>query len=91
MLYHQLAALLVRALKHRKGASAAVHVAGLTDWTRRSFARWLFEDYPRAVLATPRRWRPRILTGPGAYRDLRRQADAAAERLSRRDTERPAA
>lgn len=78
VLDHHLAAFLVRALQHRKGATAAVHVAGVTDWTRRSFARWLFEDYPRAVLATPRRWRPRPLTGPGAYRDLRRQSDAAA-------------
>jgi len=68
VLDHQLSLLLVRAIKHRKGARAAVRVAGLTDWTRRNFARWLFEDYPRAVLATPRRWRPRVLVGPGAYR-----------------------
>ena len=25
-------------------------------WTRRNFARWLFEDYPRALVVTPRRW-----------------------------------
>ena len=43
-------------------------MAGATAWTRRNFARWLFEDYPRAVLATPRRWRAGMLTGPGAYR-----------------------
>ncbi|MGH9085468.1 MAG: NAD(P)/FAD-dependent oxidoreductase [Acidimicrobiales bacterium] len=65
---HRMSMLLIRALRHRKGARAAVRVAGLTDWTRRNFARWLFEDYPRAVLATPRRWRRGMLTGPGAYR-----------------------
>ena len=41
----------------------------LNDWTRRNFARWLFEDYPRAVLATPSRWHRRMLTGPGAWSD----------------------
>jgi hypothetical protein len=36
-------------------------VAGATDWTRRNFARWLFEDYPRAIVATPRRWGDHVL------------------------------
>jgi flavin-dependent dehydrogenase len=53
---HRMSALLVRALRHRKGARAALAVAGASDWTRANFARWLFEDYPRALLATPRRW-----------------------------------
>jgi geranylgeranyl reductase family protein len=65
---HRLSVLLVRALRHRRGASAAVRVAGAGSWTRRHFARWLFEDYPRAVLATPRRWRRGMLSGAGAYR-----------------------
>jgi hypothetical protein len=64
---HHMSALLGRALKHRKGARGAVRVAGATEWTRRNFARWLFEDYPRAVLLTPRRWRNGMFTGPGAY------------------------
>jgi flavin-dependent dehydrogenase len=65
---HKLAALLSRALRHRKGARLAVRVAGSSDWTRRNFGRWLFEDYPRAVLATPRRWHRGMFTGSGAYR-----------------------
>jgi flavin-dependent dehydrogenase len=65
---HRMSMLLIRALRHRKGARGAVRVAGVSDWTRRHFARWLFEDYPRAVLATPRRWRRGMFTGPGAYR-----------------------
>lgn len=65
---HHMSTLLVRALKHRKGARAAIRVAGLTDWTRRNFARWLFEDEPRAVVFTPRRWHRRFLDRDGAYR-----------------------
>ena len=56
------------ALAHGKGVRTAVRVAGLTGWTRRNFARWLFEDYPRAVLATPHRWAQHSLTGDGAFR-----------------------
>jgi len=66
---HHLSALLVRALQHRKGARAAIRVAGLTPWTRRNFARWLFEDYPRAVVATPSRWHRGVFTGPGTFAD----------------------
>jgi menaquinone-9 beta-reductase len=59
---------LQRILRSPAGANASVRIAGLTPWTRRNFARWLFEDYPRAVLLTPSRWRRHMLTGPGAYR-----------------------
>jgi flavin-dependent dehydrogenase len=65
---HRMSALLVRALRHRKGARAAVRVAGATPWTRRNFGRWLFEDYSRALVATPRRWHRGAMSGPGAYR-----------------------
>lgn len=64
---HRMSAFLQRALRHRKGARFAVRLAGSTAWTRRNFARWLFEDYPRAVALTPRRWHRKVLTGPGAY------------------------
>ncbi len=64
---HHVSALLVRALQHRKGARAAIRVAGATPWTRRNFARWLFEDYPRAVVATPSRWHRGVFTGAGSF------------------------
>jgi menaquinone-9 beta-reductase len=64
---HRMAKLLSRALRHRKSTRAAVRVAGMSAWTRRHFARWLFEDYPRAILMTPRRWHRRALSTPGAY------------------------
>ena len=64
---HRLAATLSRALASERGARGAVRIAGLSDWTRRNFARWLFEDYPRALLATPYRWGPGALHGRGAF------------------------
>jgi geranylgeranyl reductase family protein len=66
---HKMSLLLVRALKHRKGARFAVWLAGLTPWTRENFGRWLFEDEPRAIAVTPRRWHRAFLDRPGAYRD----------------------
>ena len=65
---HKMSLLLIRAIKHRKGARIAMRIAGATAWTRRNFARWLFEDYPRAVVLTPGRWHRGMLSGPGAYR-----------------------
>jgi geranylgeranyl reductase family protein len=62
------AAALGAVLRSQAGARAAVRAAGLTPWTRRNFARWLFEDYPRALVLTPTRWRKGAFTGPGAYR-----------------------
>jgi len=57
-----------RGVAHGKGIRTAVRLAGATSWTRRSFARWLFEDEPRAALLTPARWHRRFLRRPGAYR-----------------------
>jgi len=64
---HRMSIQLMRVLRHRKGVRAAVRVAGASAFTRRHFARWLFEDYPRAALVTPRRWHRGLLSGPGAY------------------------
>jgi menaquinone-9 beta-reductase len=54
-------------LRYPLGARAAIAAAGLTPWTRRHFARWMFEDYPRALILTPDRWRRGAFTAPGAY------------------------
>ncbi|MHB1534424.1 MAG: NAD(P)/FAD-dependent oxidoreductase, partial [Acidimicrobiales bacterium] len=64
----RLARSLSKVLAHRSGANASVRIAATTDWTRRNFARWMFEDYPRALLVTPHRWRRGMLHQPGAYR-----------------------
>lgn len=65
---HRMSQLLVKGLSGQRGAEAAIAAAGTSAWTRRNFARWLFEDYPRAVVATPRRWHRGVFTGPGAFR-----------------------
>ncbi len=65
---HRLADRLAGVLRSPLGASGAIRAAGATDWTRRNFARWLFEDYPRALAVTPTRWKKGMLTGHGAYR-----------------------
>ncbi len=64
---HRMSVLLQRILARPAGARAAVRVAGLTGWTRRNFARWLFEDYPRALVATPGRWQRGALGRRGAW------------------------
>ena len=58
--------LLGRALRTPRGCDAAVRISGATPWTRRNFARWLFEDYPRALVLTPDRWQQGALGG-GAF------------------------
>ncbi len=68
---HRLAGALSSVLANKHLAQASVTIAGATGWTRRNFARWLFEDYPRAVLATPRRWRRGLFTADGAYQGAR--------------------
>src|SRR5207302_11437480 len=67
---HRMSSVLSRVVRHRKGTRGALRIAGASEWTRRNFARWLFEDYPRAVVATPRRWHRGVFSGPGAYRGL---------------------
>jgi geranylgeranyl reductase family protein len=62
----QFAHLLQRVLQYPLGARAAIHAAGLTAWTRRNFARWMWEDYPRALLGTPDRWHRGAMRAPGA-------------------------
>nr|MDP9020373.1 hypothetical protein [Actinomycetota bacterium] len=54
-------------LRHRRGVRVGLRIAGATGWTRRHFARWLFEDYPRAILGTPGRWPEHSLAGDGAF------------------------
>jgi hypothetical protein len=43
-------------------------LVNVNSWTRRNFVRWMFEDEPRALVLTPRRWHRGFLKQPGAYR-----------------------
>jgi geranylgeranyl reductase family protein len=64
----RLASALQSILRSRLGARGAIRAAGLSPWTRRQFARWMWEDYPRALLGTPDRWHRGALNAAGAYR-----------------------
>ena len=63
----RMARILIPLLARPAICGAALKATGATAWTRRNFARWMFEDYPRAMIATPRRWHRGMFTGPGAY------------------------
>ena len=71
---HRMARTLSTVLGTKRGANVSVNIAGVTNWTRSNFARWLFEDYPRAALLTPKRWRRGLFTSPGAYADRQTSA-----------------
>jgi flavin-dependent dehydrogenase len=58
---------LSKVLAHPRGAVGALRIADGAAWRRTQFARWMFEDYPRAVVVTPHRWRRHLFTSPGAY------------------------
>lgn len=64
---HRLASGLSALLSSPRAAEAALAVVSLNGWTRRNVARWLFEDYPRALLFTPRRWHRGLLPASGAF------------------------
>jgi flavin-dependent dehydrogenase len=65
---HRMSKVLNRGLAHPRLASGAIRLVGATAWTRRNFVRWMFEDEPRAVVFTPRRWHRRFLRQPAPYR-----------------------
>jgi len=64
---HRMSVVLGKVLEHPNGARGAMRVAAVSEWTRKNFARWLFEDEPRAVVLTPRRWHRRFLDRDGAF------------------------
>ena len=65
---HRMSKLLNSWLAHAWVARGAVRVVGTSKWTREKFARWMFEDEPRAILFTPRRWHRQLLKRPGPFK-----------------------
>jgi menaquinone-9 beta-reductase len=55
-----------RVLEHEVLARGAIRLGGWGP-IGPHFARWVFEDYPRALLATPRRWHRGAMRGQGAF------------------------
>ena len=65
---HRMSARLGRVLAHRRGARARSRSSTTpATWGRRNFARWMFEDEPRAIALTPSRWHRGVLRRPGAF------------------------
>jgi len=65
---HRMSAALGSVLATSWGARGAIRVVAASgEWGRRNFARWMFEDEPRAVVLTPSRWHRRFLGRSGAY------------------------
>ncbi len=65
---HKMSVVLSRVLAHPRGARGAIRLLATSDWGRRNFARWMFEDEPRAVVLTPSRWHRGFFRQPGAFR-----------------------
>jgi flavin-dependent dehydrogenase len=63
----RLARFLSGVLAHPTGSTKALAIVDCSDWCRRNFVRWMFEDYPRAALATPHRWRRHMFSRSGAF------------------------
>lgn len=64
---HKMSVALGKILARNRGARGAIRAVDLNDWTRRNFGRWMFEDEPRAVALTPRRWHRRMFRRDGAF------------------------
>jgi geranylgeranyl reductase family protein len=54
-------------LARQYGSVIALELVDARPWRKRNFLRWMFEDYPRAVVVTPHRWHRRMFNRPGAY------------------------
>tara|TARA_B100000953_G_scaffold74069_1_gene59800 strand:+ start:139 stop:600 length:462 start_codon:yes stop_codon:yes gene_type:complete len=64
---HRFARSLQTLLKNPESTEFALRLANSNAWTRRNFARWMFEDYPRALVLTPNRWSRNMFDYAGAY------------------------
>jgi flavin-dependent dehydrogenase len=64
---HRMSIVLGKILAHPLGARGALRAANLSEWTRRNFVRWMFEDEPRSIITTPSRWHRKFLKRPGAF------------------------
>lgn len=64
---HRMSAALGYVMRSQLCARSGLRIANLTPWTRRNFARWMFEDEPRAAVFTPRRWHRNFLKRSGTY------------------------
>ena len=64
---HHMSRALGKLLNSTVVTRGALRLVATNDWTKRNFARWMFEDEPRAAIFTPRRWHRGFLNRDGAY------------------------
>ena len=67
---HTLSRVCSEVLTHPHGPAKALSMVPRRPSATGRFARWMFEDYPRAIFLTPHRWRPGTLGRPGAFSAL---------------------
>ncbi|MEY2582912.1 MAG: hypothetical protein QOE09_2761 [Ilumatobacteraceae bacterium] len=64
---HKVSAVLSKVLSRELGARGAIRLLAASAWARRNFARWMFEDEPRAIALTPSRWHRTLFHQPGPF------------------------
>ena len=65
---HRMSFALGKVLQNAVLTRGVLRLAGASDWTRRNFVRWMFEDEPRAAVLTPSRWHRKFLKRDGAFK-----------------------
>ncbi len=65
---HRMSFVLGKILQNAMLTRGVLRLTGVSDWTRRNFVRWMFEDEPRAVVITPSRWHRKFLKRDGAFK-----------------------
>ena len=65
---HRMSFALGKVLQNVVLTRGVLRLAGSSDWTRRNFVRWMFEDEPRAAVLTPSRWHRKFLKRDGAFK-----------------------
>ena len=65
---HRMSFALGKILQNAVLTRGVLRLAGASDWTRRNFVRWMFEDEPRAAVLTPSRWHRKFLKRDGAFK-----------------------
>lgn len=69
---HKMSVVLSRVLARERGARGVIALLDRAGpWARRNFARWMFEDEPRAVAVSARRWHRQLFRRPGAWASRR--------------------
>ncbi|HJM96885.1 MAG TPA: FAD-dependent monooxygenase, partial [Acidimicrobiales bacterium] len=78
---HRFAERLQSLLIRPETTELALKFAGMSNWTRKNFARWMFEDYPRGLILTPNRWKRGMFNQEGAYQGDRMEESSISKQM----------